>query len=344
MVLDLPSLRKRNWPSGKTTWDIRYYQGSSRKTVSIGEANRRTAEGIYHRFCIRISEGIEPRLSDLAKWMLKKTKSEKTLEREQHSMKKLIEILGDIQISNLTFEKIDEFISIRLIDTQPTTINVDIRVLNHALKQAVDNNTTPGPFKLLKAPHRPAPEWLRENEIANLLKTDDKEFRQFLQLLLYTGIRRNEALGLIWSDIDLRKRLINIRPEISKMGTSRQIPINIELQAVLGDWATRPLGKLFPNYTPNQISMKFRRWSRQVGLSDSISLHGLRATFACHLAKRNVDIYTISKLLGHSSIKMTEKYYLALDQEKAMDAVALLRFNTIKQERRKVAGKRCYEQ
>ena len=139
-------------------------------------------------------------------------------------------------------------------------------------------------------------------------------------------MRRNEALCLNWSDIDLRKWLINIRPEISKLGISRQIPINTELQAVLNDWATRPSDKLFPNYTPNQISMKFRRWVRQVGLSGSISLHSLRVTFACHLAKRNVDIYTISKLLGHSSIKMTEKYYLALDQKKAIDAVGLLSF------------------
>ena len=266
----------------------------------------------------------------MAEWMLEKTKSEKTLEREQHSMKKLLEVLGDIQVSKLTVGKVNEYIRIRLIDTQPSTINVDIRVLNLALKQAVDNShliEAPGSFKFLQVPDPPAPEWLSEGEINNLLETDDKEFKQFLQLLLYTGLRRNEALGLDWSDIDIRRRIINIRPEISKMGNSRQIPINRDLQTVLNDWELPPIGKLFPNYNPNQISMKFRRWAREVGLPNSISLHSLRVTFACHLVKRDVDIYTISKLLGHSSIKMTEKYYLALDQEKARDAVDLLSFN-----------------
>ena len=85
-------------------------------------------------------------------------------------------------------------------------------------------------------------------------------------------------------------------------------------------------GRLFPGYYPNQVSMKFRRWAREIGLPDNIKLHTLRATFACHLIRRGVDIYSISKLLGHHSVKMTEKYYLALDPDKAREAVGRLKF------------------
>jgi integrase/recombinase XerD len=67
--------------------------------------------------------------------------------------------------------------------------------------------------------------------------------------------------------------------------------------------------------------MKFRRWARHVGLPKGISPHSLRATFACHLIEQGVDIYVVSRLLGHSSVKVTEKHYLALDPRHVQQAV-----------------------
>jgi len=141
-------------------------------------------------------------------------------------------------------------------------------------------------------------------------------------------MRRNEALELSWNDIDIRRQIMTIRGETSKTSRSRQIPINGELQTVFNDWKVEKTGRLFPGYYPNQVSMKFRRWAREIGLPDNIKLHTLRATFACHLIRKGVDIYTVSKLLGHHSVKMTEKYYLALDPDKAREAVEKLRFNS----------------
>jgi site-specific recombinase XerD len=55
------------------------------------------------------------------------------------------------------------------------------------------------------------------------------------------------------------------------------------------------------------------------------SCHTLRVTFACHLIKKGVDIYTVSRLLGHSNVKVTEKHYLALDPDHIRSAVNQLR-------------------
>ena len=111
------------------------------------------------------------------------------------------------------------------------------------------------------------------------------------------------------------------------MGKRRTIPISDELADVLISWALPSSGKLFPNYQPNQVSMKFRRWAHQILLPKGISLHSLRATFACHLIKNGVDIYTVSRLLGHSSVKVTERHYLALEPAHVKAAVNQLRFN-----------------
>ena len=63
-----------------------------------------------------------------------------------------------------------------------------------------------------------------------------------------------------------------------------------------------------------------------------ISIHTLRATFACHLIAKGVNIYTVSKLLGHSSVKVTERHYLALDPAHLREAVNHLNFDVPFQE------------
>ena len=140
------------------------------------------------------------------------------------------------------------------------------------------------------------------------------------------GVRRNEALQIIWDNIDLNINQITIRKEICKTKVSRKVVINSSLKLILEQWNENQTGQLFPNYSTNQISMKFMRWIRQLGLPANIKLHSLRSTFACHLLSNGVDIYTISQLLGHNSVKVTEKYYLSLDQVKAKNAVDQLRF------------------
>jgi site-specific recombinase XerD len=54
---------------------------------------------------------------------------------------------------------------------------------------------------------------------------------------------------------------------------------------------------------------------------EGASIRSLRTAFACHLVKNAVDVYTVSRLLGRSSVKVTEKYYLARDPSRVRSAV-----------------------
>lgn len=343
----MPSLRKRVWPSGKITWDIRYWHNQRRMVFTIGETDRRTAEKIFHRFCNSYVEGeinnhndhdVVPlqekhKLSELAvqaKVFAASNKSVKTLDREQRAFMQIIKIFGDIPIQELSYAKIEEYKAKRLLAVKPATINIEIRVLNTALNQAVAIGwLLESPkllFKQIKISETDPPNWLSDEEVAMIITTHDAEFRNFLLFLLNTGCRRNEALGITWEDVDLEKKQIVIRGEIGKMGKRRTIPINQSLALILHNWTIEKKGHLFPNFEPNQVSMKFRRWARQIGLKKGISLHSLRSTFACHLIKQGVDIYTVSRLLGHSSVKVTEKHYVTLDSEHALSAVDKLKF------------------
>jgi len=64
---------------------------------------------------------------------------------------------------------------------------------------------------------------------------------------------------------------------------------------------------LFPDITPEQLSMKFIRACRAAGVED-FSFHDLRHTYASHLRMKGADLDDIRRLLGHSDLRMTIRY------------------------------------
>lgn len=343
----MPSLRKRKLKSGGTYWDIGYYVNGTRRYYSVGETDRRTATKVYHEFCSRLAEGkfdgtgferlqksvSSFQLSDLAKLAIDyatTNKSTKTGEREQLSMRNFVSVLGDIQVNELTPEVMETYKSARLKDVSAHTVNIEIRVFNTLVNQArslgkMDPKEGHN-FKQMRTPDTDPPKWLNTEQIDLLMSHNDPEFRRFLQFALQTGCRRNEILGIEWSDVDLPRRRIIVRGEVGKMGKRRVIPISDMLAETLIKWPGTKAGLLFPKYKSDSISQKFRRYARTLGLPEGISLHSLRSTFACHLRMQGVDIYTVSRLLGHSSVKVTEKHYLDVGDEEKVDVVNRLNF------------------
>ena len=233
-------------------------------------------------------------------------------------------------VTELTPEIVEDYKATRMKSVSVHTLNIEIRVLNTLINQAkslgklyVDYNFK---FKQVRTPDTDQPLWLRSGQVKLLLTHHDPKFTRFMQFALQTGCRRNEILGIQWSDTDLPRRQIVVRGEIGKMGKRRTIPISDTLAEILIKWPTPKIGLLFPGYLPDSVSQKFRRWIRRLGFPDGISLHSLRSTFACHLRMNGADIYTVSRLLGHSSVKVTEKHYLDLDTDDARTAVNGLNF------------------
>ena len=66
-----------------------------------------------------------------------------------------------------------------------------------------------------------------------------------------------------------------------------------------------------------------KRWARKAGISKNVSFHTARHTFATLLITQGADLYTTSKLLGHTNISTTQIYASIVD-EKKWRAVRLL--------------------
>ena len=182
-------------------------------------------------------------------------------------------------------------------------------------------------------------EALTEEQLGKLLEALDAEPDQdaaaLIRLAMVTGMRKGALLALRWDDCDFEKKIITLRGESAKKGTTEYIPMNDVARSILLNINRTNSVFVFPGKNGEQRT-DFRRIARRVkknaGLPDDFRpLHGLRHHFASFLASSGkVDLYTLQKLLTHSSPQMTQRYaHLADEAMKRAAGVADSIFNRI---------------
>lgn len=132
-------------------------------------------------------------------------------------------------------------------------------------------------------------------------------------LALNTGLRRGELFSLCRRQVDLDACRITVKGITSKSGRSRYIPLNNEAAMVMKSWLSQSDSEselVFPAASGRSLQTVRRAWTSvlsKAGITD-FRLHDLRHHFASRLVMRGIDLYTVSTLLGHSSVQMTERY------------------------------------
>lgn len=149
--------------------------------------------------------------------------------------------------------------------------------------------------------------------------------------ILKTGMRRGELIGLKWTDYDPKNLIISINESISPparrdgeinyevktLSSKRQIPIDKELADCL-NCIPHDSERIFNCTNANAYGKRAARVLTKMCQEcniPQITLHELRHTYGTLLREKGVDIYTISKLLGHSSINVTASIYVHNDIE-----------------------------
>ncbi len=166
---------------------------------------------------------------------------------------------------------------------------------------------------------------LAYDEEARFLAECPAFLQPIVVMALHTGMRRGEILNVKWDQIDLEKRIVQVKH--TKNGKDRLIPINESLFSVLASLKRQAIGDLvFPNpqtgkpYT--EVKKSFKLACKKAGLS-GIRFHDLRHTFASRLIAAGVDLVTVRDLLGHFSVTVTQRYTHPGNGQK-IQAVALL--------------------
>ncbi len=171
--------------------------------------------------------------------------------------------------------------------------------------------------------------WLQSaGEVQKLLGGCNENIRTLVAVLVGTGMRLDEALHLMWTDVDLQHRVIHVhrgRRGAPKSGRLRHVPIFDSVLTVLREkrlakgnntllWPGAKVDK-FDEQLPRNKTSVFRPFKAAVlraGLSKKLRLHDLRHTFAGLFLASGGDIFKLSKILGHSSVAITQQVYAHL--------------------------------
>ena len=161
--------------------------------------------------------------------------------------------------------------------------------------------------------------YLTIEEIRSLAATPCEERVSYPFLFsCFTGLRLSDVRNLKWTDI--RNGVIFLRQK--KTGEFVQVPIGKNAQRFLRENDSEKVFADFPT-CEEWHNRKIREWAKAAGLTKRISFHVARHTFATLALGNGADLFTVSKLLGHTKITTTQIYAKVLDEgrKKAVDAI-----------------------
>jgi Site-specific recombinase XerD len=317
----------QKWESSKSAEkkDAEYLLACRRKEVSEGTAPLIPAKRMNATF------------SDLATKYDAFVQNQRAYKTKKNFIDNLVREFGSIKLQNFSLSLLEAYQSRRLAEgRKPATVNRYLATVKHMFTKAADWEMIPEEtFKRVRRV-KLSPEnnrrlrYLSIEEASRLVNVAESHLKPILITALNTGMRRGEILGLRWDQVDLKHGFILL--DKTKSGKRREIPINQTLLETFRMMiAVRRLDIPFVFFDSRSskpfLSVKraFGTACRRANLFD-FHFHDLRHTFASQLVMNGVDITTISKLLGHTSLTMTLRYS-HLSPNHLRSAVNVLSFN-----------------
>ena len=332
---------------GSPYWWAKFTDATGKRARrSTGTIDKREAEAIEGKWKFEAHQtkflDVEPSRT-FDELMLKYLKSvsgeKKAEERDGYVVKKLKPFFTGRELGTLKRSDTRAYIDKRKEDgVAAATINREIGLLcaaiNYARKEWDWNIPNNVQGMLQKEPEGRV-RFLTRAEGRRMIEEAEKHTRSpmlvhFVRLALNTGCRKGELLGLEWRRVDLKNNLVVLEGSNTKSGKRRSLSLNAEARlAMLG------LARYRAEHCPaspwifvrrngerlQEIDTAFKWLLRHVGI-ENFRIHDLRHTCASWLVSRGVQLYAVKELLGHSTIKMTERYaHLSPDNVRAAVSV-----------------------
>ena len=213
------------------------------------------------------------------------------------------------------------------------TVHDYLDIFSSAMNKAVKEELIPAnPVKSLDAKERPQPkegskEYLTIDEIKKMADTPcgSPVVKTAFLFACFTGLRISDIRKLANKDILLSSdgKTRFIYTEMVKTGGTVTVPLSAEALKWLptSEEDNKPLFCLPKD--PSTVGYHLNRWVDAAGVTKHITFHCARHTFGTLMLTLGADIYTTSKLMGHSNVKITETYAKIVDQ-KRVDAINLM--------------------
>ena len=198
-------------------------------------------------------------------------------------------------------------------------------VFNGALNKAVrEGIIASNPMKLLdaKEKHQPAEsvrEYLTIDELKAIMKADcaNTEVKKAFIFSCFAGLRLGDVRALTWNKVFLASdgKTKFVRTIMEKTNKLVNVPLSKEALNCLSE-KEDPNEPIFTLPDTPTVCHDIRKWMQNADIKKHISFHCSRHTFATMMLTLGVDIYTTSKLLGHSNVSTTQIYSKIVDEKK----------------------------
>lgn len=251
------------------------------------------------------------------------------------SITKLLNCFGpEKPVSSITIREAEEFI-LEIFKKSPHSARLIHRVCRAIWNWGIRREyIIKNVFTNIKLPRHQKGETvtIQDNHFSMILENVPPKLKDIYIVLRYTGMRISELLSLRWDSVQLRNKLILVgsKSYITKSRRIRYVPMNKTVAEIFIKKHKIDFGKdrlVFCktngfSHQVNYISKKFKNACKTLNLPGSYHLHCLRATLGSELICKGIPIFTVSKLLGHSSVRVTEEHYLGLTLDDVKQAMS----------------------
>ena len=239
---------------------------------------------------------------------------------------------GRIQFSAVTDDWLETFKAYLVTKVSQNTAHTYFSKIKAALRQAVKEKiilSNPGDLVSQIMMQDMERTFLELGEIEKLAQTPCRDHgvkRAFL-FSCFTGLRLSDIKALEWNNIkgdvlEFRQRKTKGFEYLHLSTMAKQILTERLNSKILNMQNTT----VFNVPSPTQLGRVLKQWCKDAGINKRVTFHTSRHTFATLALTQGVDLYTVSKLLGHKTIQATQIYAKIVDEKKkaAMESLPVI--------------------
>jgi len=234
-------------------------------------------------------------------------------------------LLGEFTSNTLNFGDIDRafcqrFVDFLLTKVSPNTAHVYYGTFKAAINQAVrEEKLLNNPGNGIKIARKQLEtNYLTISELRILKDTpcNNPNIKNAFLFSCFTGLRYSDIVSLVWQDIEegaILKRQQKTQTFVKIKLAETALEILETQKELMKNYPGNKIFDLLVNHLANEY---LRMWISFAGINKKITFHCARHTFATMCISQGIDIYTVSKLLGHSDVANTQRYAKLTDQKR----------------------------